>query len=137
MRKCIFALMLLLASAAFAQTSEQVRSTSEIMADLRSQVTELEKISDERAKALEGDKATIDDLASRLSSVSLSIDKTMNDLSTANETIIKQNEKIRSQRSMLAVLASVLGLFFLAHIAVIILKTGFNIEAPYWLNTII
>lgn len=141
MRKTILLLAIILLPA-FAMAQEetsqpQPRTTSEIMLELRTQIGELEHISDERAKAIESDKATIDELTQRVASISDSIDATISDLSKANETIITQSEKIRSQRSALAALSAFLGVLFLAHIVVLFLKVKLNITLPYWLNTIL
>lgn len=139
MRKiALMAAAFLLPMLAIAQDETvQPRTTSEIMLELRSQIGELEHISEERAKAIENDKATIDELTQRVASISDSIDATISDLSKANETIITQNEKIKSQRSALAILSVFLGALFLAHIAVLVLKVKLNITLPYWLNTIL
>lgn len=139
MRKIALAMAaLLLPMLAIAQEeTSQLRTTSEIMLELRTQIGELEHISEERAKAIESDKATIDELTQRVASISDSIDATISDLSKANETIITQSEKIRSQRSALAVLSALLGALFLAHVVVLLLKVKLNITLPYWLNTIL
>lgn len=139
MRKIALAMAaLLLPMLATAQEeTSQLRTTSEIMLELRTQIGELEHISKERAKAIESDKATIDELTQRVASISDSIDATISDLSKANETIITQSEKIRSQRSALAVLSALLGALFLAHVVVLLLKVKLNITLPYWLNTIL
>lgn len=139
MRKIALAMAaLLLPMLATAQEeTSQLRTTSEIMLELRTQIGELEHISEERAKAIESDKATIDELTQRVASISDSIDATISDLSKANETIITQSEKIRSQRSALAVLSALLGALFLAHVVVLLLKVKLNITLPYWLNTIL
>ena len=139
MRKIALAMAaLLLPMLATAQEeTSQLRTTSEIMLELRTQIGVLEHISKERAKAIESDKATIDELTQRVASISDSIDATISDLSKANETIITQSEKIRSQRSALAVLSALLGALFLAHVVVLLLKVKLNITLPYWLNTIL
>lgn len=139
MRKIALAMAaLLLPMLAIAQEeTSQLRTTSEIMLELRTQIGVLEHISKERAKAIESDKATIDELTQRVASISDSIDATISDLSKANETIITQSEKIRSQRSALAVLSALLGALFLAHVVVLLLKVKLNITLPYWLNTIL
>lgn len=135
MRKIAVALMMLLGFAAYGQ--EQIRTTTEIIDDLRSKTSELVKTNEELVNINNADKSTINELITRVGTLAESIDKASNDLSEANEKLIRQDEKIKTQRAVLLVLTVILGLFFAAHIAVLVLNFKFGITLPYWLNSLL
>lgn len=135
MRKTVVAFMMLLGFAAYGQ--ESIRTTTEIIDDLRSKTSELVKTNEELVNINNADKSTIEELSARVGALAESIDKASNDLSEANEKLIRQDEKIKTQRAVLLVLTAILGLFFVAHIAVLILNFKFGITLPYWLNSLL
>lgn len=126
---------MLLGFAAYGQ--EQIRTTTEIIDDLRSKTSELVKTNEELVNINNADKSTIEELTTRVRTLAESIDKASNDLSEANEKLIRQDEKIKTQRAVLLVLTAILGLFFVAHIAVLVLNFKFGITLPYWLNSLL
>lgn len=135
MRKIAAILTMLLGFAAYGQ--EQIRTTTEIIDDLRSKTSELVKTNEELVNINNADKSTIEELTTRVRTLAESIDKASNDLSEANEKLIRQDEKIKTQRAVLLVLTAILGLFFVAHIAVLVLNFKFGITLPYWLNSLL
>lgn len=126
---------MLLGFAAYGQ--DQIRTTTEIINDLRSKTSELVKTNEELVNINNADKSTIEELTTRVRTLAESIDKASNDLSEANEKLIRQDEKIKTQRAVLLVLTAILGLFFVAHIAVLVLNFKFGITLPYWLNSLL
>lgn len=135
MRKIAAILTMLLGFAAYGQ--EQIRTTTEIIDDLRSKTSELVKTNEELVNINNADKSTIEELTTRVRTLAESIDKASNDLSEANEKLIRQDEKIKTQRAVLLVLTAILGLFFVAHIVVLVLNFKFGITLPYWLNSLL
>lgn len=125
----------------FGQTSEneikEPRTVAEIMQDIKNQVSELESLSDARLQIIENDKASIEKLSNENTTIKENLNSLLSELSEANETIIRQDEKIKIQRNILITISIILGLFFIVHIVILILKLKFNITLPYWLNTLI
>lgn len=130
-----FIILLLICFPLFAQ--EKPRSTSVILEDLRTQITELNKINEERENSILEKENTINELNTKTEELLTKIDASVKDLSAANETIIQQNQKLKTQRKWLIVLASILGAFAIAHFVILFVKLKWKISLPYWLNTLI
>lgn len=120
-----------------AYSEEKPRTVPEIMADLKSYVSDLESLSDQRLQIIEDDKANIDALSKENDNIKASLNEVIIELSDANETIIRQDEKIKTLAKVLAIVSIVLGVFFVLHIVILILKLKLNITLPYWLNTLL
>lgn len=116
---------------------EAAKTSAQLISEIREQVADLTMLNEQLTLYNTQDKATIDDLQNRILSISENADKSLQDLSEANETIIRQDEKIRTQKKVLAFVSAVLGAFFLLHIVILILKLKLNITLPYWLNTLL
>lgn len=129
-------LMLLLCSFVSSQ-EEEPRPIAEIMQDIKNQVTELEALSEARLQVIENDKTNIEKLETENNNIKESLNGLLIELSNANETIIRQSERIKIQRSILFTLTIILGAFFILHIVVLILNYKFKITLPYWLNALI
>ena len=129
-------LMLLLCSFVSSQ-EEEPRPIAEIMQDIKNQVTELEALSEARLQVIENDKTNIKKLETENNNIKESLNGLLIELSNANETIIRQSERIKIQRSILFTLTIILGAFFILHIVVLILNYKFKITLPYWLNALI
>lgn len=129
-------LMLLLCSFISSQEGEP-RPITEIMQDIKNQVTELEALSEARLQVIEKDKTNIEKLEIENNNIKESLNGLLTELSNANETIIRQSERIKIQRSILFTLTIILGTFFILHIVVLILNYKFKITLPYWLNALI
>lgn len=122
----------------FGQTqNETPRTVSEIMQDIKTQVIELESLSESRLQIIENDKTNIEKLETENNNIKENLNSLLTELSNANETIIRQDEKIKTQRKILATISIVLGAFFISHIVILILKMKCNITLPYWLNTLL
>lgn len=132
----VILLMLLLCSFVSSQ-EEEPRPIAEIMQDIKNQVTELEALSEARLQVIENDKTNIEKLETENNNIKESLNGLLTELSNANETIIRQSERIKIQRSILFALTIILGAFFILHIAVLILNYKFKITLPYWLNALI
>lgn len=129
-------LMLLLCSFVSSQ-EEEPRPIAEIMQDIKNQVTELEALSEARLQVIENDKTNIEKLETENNNIKESLNGLLIELSNTNETIIRQSERIKIQRSILFTLTIILGAFFILHIVVLILNYKFKITLPYWLNALI
>lgn len=135
----IIFLLCILSTFIFSQSSSnsEPRTVSEIMKDIREQVSELETLSESRLQIIESDKTNIEKLENENNSIKESLNGLLTELSNANETIIRQNERIKIQRSVLLTLTIILGLFFVLHIVVLVLNYKFGITLPYWLNSLL
>lgn len=134
-RNKIAVLFLLICGALFAQ--DKPRETKVILEDLRYQINELNEINNQREEALIEKENTIAELNDKTNKLLEEINLSVKDLSKANETIIKQNQSLKTQRKWLIVLTAILGIFSLAHFVILYLKLRYKISLPYWLNALI
>lgn len=137
MKRGLYFIFAALIFALCVQAFPQVKTSTELISEIKSQVIELTALNEQLTTYNVQDKKTIEDLQNRITTISESADKSLADLSEANETIIRQDEKIKTQRKILAIISIILGIFFIAHIVILVLKLKCNITLPYWLNTLI
>lgn len=136
MRNKIVLLLLLFGGLVFAEETTP-RSTTVIIKEIREELNQLKTINENDKLIIEQRDNNINSLNEEVKNLTINLDKSVNDLSEANANIIKQNERIKLQRKWLIILASILGVFTIAHFIILFIKLKFNIKLPYWLNTIL
>lgn len=82
-------------------------------------------------------EADIEKLQSNVKNLVGQVDEKVEQISEQGTKILQLYEKVKLQRKWLLILSSILGVLFVGHIILLLLKAKWNITIPYWLNTIL